>query len=54
VITHSARCFRDEAAVPVIGVQSVPDFNFPRLFSVMIKTAVTDNRFFATRHHGKL
>jgi len=54
VIAHSTRGFADEAAVPVIGMQSVPDLDLPRHFSVMKETAVTDNRVLATWDHGKL
>jgi len=54
VIAHSARGFGDEAKVPVIGIQSVPDLDLTRHFSVMKKTAVTDDRFLATRDNGKL
>jgi len=49
VIAHSARGFGDEATVPVIGTQPVPDLNLTRHFSVMKKTAVTDDRFLTTR-----
>jgi len=54
VIAHSARGFGNEAAVPVIGIQSVPDLDLTWHFSMMEKTAVTDDRFLAARDHGKL
>jgi len=54
VIAHSARGFGDEATVPVIGIQPVPDLDLTRHFSVMKKTAVTDDRFLAARDNGKL
>jgi len=54
VIAHSARGFSDEAAIPVIGIQSVPDFDLARHFRVLKKTAVTDNPCFTARGHGKL
>jgi len=54
VIAHSARGFGDETTVPVIRIQSVSDLDLTRHFSVMKKTAVTDDRFLATRDNGKL
>ena len=54
MIAHSARCFGDEATVPVIGTQPVPDLDLTRHFSVMKKTAVTDDRFLAMQDNGKL
>jgi len=54
VLAHSARRLGNEAAIPVIGIQPVPDLNFTRHFSVMEKTAVTDDRVLATRDNGKL
>jgi len=54
VIAHSSRGFGDEAAIPVIGMQSVPDLDLTRHFSLMKKTAVTDDRFLAARDNGKL
>jgi len=54
VIAHSARRFADEAAIPIIRMQSVPDLDFLRHFRVLKKTAVTDNPLFTTRDHGKL
>jgi len=54
VIAHSACRLGDEAAIPVIGTQPVPDLDLTRHFSVMKKTAVTDDRFLATRDNGKL
>jgi hypothetical protein len=54
MIAHSARCFSDKAAIPVIRVEPVPDLDLSRHFRMMVKTAVTDDRVFATRHNGKL
>jgi len=54
VIAHSARSLCDEAAIPVIGMQSVPDLNLSRYFRMMVKTAVTNNSVFAKRNDGKL
>jgi hypothetical protein len=54
VIADRARSFGDEAAIPVIGMQWVADLDLPRHFSVLEKTAVTDNRIFARRDHRKL
>jgi len=54
VIAHSARGFTNEAAIPIIGMQSVPDLDFPRHFRVLKKPAVTDNPLFTTRDNGKL
>jgi hypothetical protein len=54
VITHGAGSFSDEAAVPVIGMQSVTDLNLPWHFRMMVKTAVTNHSVFTTRHNGKL
>ena len=54
VIANRARGFGDQAAIPVIGMQAVTDLDFPWHFSMMIKTAVTDNRVLATWDHGKL
>jgi len=54
VIAHRARGFGDEAAIPVIGMQSVADLDLPRHFSMLEKTAVADNRILAPRDHGKL
>ena len=54
MIAYSARGFGDQAAIPVFGMQSVPDLDLSRHFRMMVKTAVTDNSVFATRHNGKL
>jgi len=54
VIAHRACGFSHEAAIPVIGMQAIPDLDLPWHFSMMIKTAVTDNRVLATWDHGKL
>jgi len=54
VIAYSARSFGDEAAVPVIGMQSVPDLDLSRHFRMMVKTAVTKNCVFASQDNGKL
>jgi len=54
VIAHRTCGFSHEAAIPVIGMQAVPDLDLSWQFSMMIKTAVTDNRVLATCDHGKL
>jgi len=55
VITHGARGFGNEAAVPVIGMESVPDLDVFDLMLRMIKeTAVTDERILVTRDNGEL
>jgi hypothetical protein len=55
VITNSARGFGNEAAVPVIGIQSVADLDvFDAVFRMIKETAVTDDRILAARHDGKL
>jgi len=48
VIANRARCFGDEPAIPVIWMQAVADLDLIWQFSMMIKTAVTDNRIPAT------
>jgi len=55
VITHGARGFSNKAAVPVIGMESVPDLDVFDLMLRMIKeTAVTDERILVTRENGEL
>jgi len=55
VITHGARGFSNKAAVPVIGMESVPDLDVFDLMLGMIKeTAVTDERILVTRDNGEL
>ncbi len=54
MIADSARGFGDKAAIPVIGMQSVPDLHLSRHFRMMVKTAVTNNSIFATQNNGKL
>jgi len=54
VLAYSARGFSDKAAIPVIGMQSVPDLDLSRYFWMMVKTAVTNKNVFASRHDGKL
>ncbi|HEX3619344.1 MAG TPA: hypothetical protein VHU16_03140, partial [Candidatus Udaeobacter sp.] len=45
VITNSARGFGNEAAVPVIGIQSVADLDvFDAVLRMIKETAVTGNR----------
>jgi len=53
VLAYSARGFSDKAAIPVIGMQSVPDLDLSRYFWMMVKTAVTDDRDLTTWHYGK-
>jgi len=55
VITHGVRGFSNEAAVPVIGIESVPDLDVFDLMLGMIKeTAVTDERILVTQDNGEL
>jgi len=55
VVTHGPRGFGDEAAIPVIGMQSVTDFDvFDAIFRMIKETAVTDNCVPAARDDGKL
>jgi len=54
MIAHSAGGFTNEAAIPVVGMQSVPDLDLPRHFRMMVKAAVTNKNVFASRHDGKL
>jgi len=55
VITNSARGFGNEAAVPVIGIQSVADLDvFDAVLRMIKETAVTDDRILAARDYGKL
>jgi len=53
VIAHSARSLSDETAVPVVGMQSVPNLDLSRHFRMMVKTTVTNHSVFTTRHNGK-
>src|SRR5215472_5352934 len=44
VITHRARGFRNKAAVPVTGIESVADLDvFDPVLGMIKETAVTDN-----------
>jgi len=54
VIANSAHGFGDETAIPVIGMQPIPDLDLPRHFSVMKKTTVTNKRVVSAPDHGKL
>src|SRR5438132_1340982 len=55
VISHGARGFSNKAAVPVIGMESVPDLDVFDVMLRMIKeTAVTDERILVTRENGEL
>jgi len=54
VIANSARGFGDEAAIPVIGMQPIPDLDLSWQFSVMVKTTVADDRVFSLWNDGKL
>jgi len=55
VISDGARTFSNQAAVPVIGIQSIADLDvFDAMLRMMKETAVTDNRLFAPRDYGKL
>jgi len=54
MIAHSAGGFADEAAIPVTGMQSVPDLDLPRHFRMMVKAAVTNNSVFTAQHDRKL
>jgi len=49
VISDGARTFSDEAAVPVIGVQSIADLDvFDAMLRMIKETAVTTRRPAAT------
>jgi hypothetical protein len=54
VITNCECSFGEQAAIPVIGIQSVPDLDLARHFRMMVETAVTTNSVFATRDNSKL
>jgi len=55
VITHGARGLSNEAAVPVIWMQSVADLDvFDPVLRMIEETAVTDDHALATRDDGKL
>jgi len=55
VITHGARGFSNETAVPVIGVQSVADLDvFDAMLRVIKETAVADECVLAAPDDGKL
>jgi len=55
VITDGARGFSNEAAVPVIGMQSIADLDiFDGVFWVVKETAVTHDRVLAAGDDGKL
>jgi len=54
VIAHSARSFSDEAAVPVVGMQSVPDLDLSWHFRMVKKTTVTNRRVVCAQDNGKL
>jgi len=54
MVADRARGFGDEAAVPVIGMQSVPDLDLPRHFSMMVKSTIPDHRVLIFSNHGKL
>jgi len=55
VVTDSTRGFGNEAAVPVIGVQSIADLDvFDTMLQMIKETAVTDDRVLAALDYGKL
>jgi len=54
VISHGSRCFGDEAPIPVIGMQSIPDLDFSRYFRMMVKTTVTNDCVCVTGNNRKL
>jgi len=55
VITHRARGFSNETAVPVTGIESVADLDvFDPVLRMIKETAVTDNHVLAARHDGEL
>jgi len=55
VITNGARGFSNEAAVPVVGMQSIADLDvFDGMLRMIKETAVTYNPVLAARDDGKL